>query len=174
MRRATRVIKWGCLALAVLMLSADAASSWVGVAWSSGRPIRPVIRNGRPTFPSYWVFTIRSGRVGGGTVEHSVQIADLSAARGWQVFRPSADRMWGVTTLGLPGSRRRYFPLWMFTGVFGAAAAILLWRDTRPRPGYCTRCRYDLRGVTGGVCPECGTAVVGAHAAKAAARDDGA
>lgn len=29
-----------------------------------------------------------------------------------------------------------------------------LWR--RPRPGFCAACGYDLRGLSGSICPECG------------------
>ena len=36
-------------------------------------------------------------------------------------------------------------------------ASLLWWLDTRPRPGFCRRCDYDLTGNTTGRCPECGT-----------------
>ncbi|MCH9058387.1 MAG: hypothetical protein IIB55_07150 [Planctomycetes bacterium] len=32
-----------------------------------------------------------------------------------------------------------------------------LWHtDRRAKPWQCAKCRYDLRGLDGGVCPECG------------------
>ncbi len=34
-------------------------------------------------------------------------------------------------------------------------------RRTRVRAGRCVECRYDLKGLKAGVCPECGTAVKG-------------
>ncbi len=34
-------------------------------------------------------------------------------------------------------------------------------RRMRMRAGRCARCRYDLSGLAGGVCPECGSAVKG-------------
>ncbi|MFO0835338.1 MAG: hypothetical protein U0638_10225 [Phycisphaerales bacterium] len=47
-----------------------------------------------------------------------------------------------------------YAALWwlVFAGLVSARAA------RRARHGLCTRCAYDLRGVTLGVCPECGEA----------------
>ncbi len=36
----------------------------------------------------------------------------------------------------------------------------VLWRLLRTRDGRCPKCRYDLSGLTGGVCPECGAAVI--------------
>jgi len=47
-----------------------------------------------------------------------------------------------------------YAALWwlLFTGLVAAR------RARRVRRGLCTRCAYDLRGVTLGVCPECGQA----------------
>ncbi len=36
------------------------------------------------------------------------------------------------------------------------AILTLLW-ILRSKPGHCSRCRYDLSGATGSVCPECGS-----------------
>ena len=46
-------------------------------------------------------------------------------------------------------------PLW-FVMLVVAAPAILMWRTGRAKAGHCPRCRYDLRGIKGSVCPECG------------------
>lgn len=47
-----------------------------------------------------------------------------------------------------------YAALWwlLFTGLVSARSA------RRTRRGLCTRCAYDLRGISSGVCPECGEA----------------
>ena len=41
-----------------------------------------------------------------------------------------------------------------------AAPAARLWRtDRRAMPWQCPKCGYDLRGLDGGVCPECGESI---------------
>ena len=47
-------------------------------------------------------------------------------------------------------------PLWMPLIVFAIPTSILFYRDHKPQPWQCPKCRYDLRGLEGGVCPECG------------------
>lgn len=41
------------------------------------------------------------------------------------------------------------------------AAGVWWWKGPRPAAWMCEGCRYDLRGVSGGVCPECGRVVEG-------------
>jgi hypothetical protein len=63
---------------------------------------------------------------------------------------------WIGTTVGFFGTRVCCFPASLLAVVFGAAAALLWWRD-RPYPvGRCRNCGYDLTGNVSGVCPECG------------------
>lgn len=60
-------------------------------------------------------------------------------------------------------------PVWggfvLDVGVYGVLwggviwGACALWRLLRLRDGRCPVCRYDLSGLVGGVCPECGTMV---------------
>jgi hypothetical protein len=50
-----------------------------------------------------------------------------------------------------------YVPLWSWVAIFAAGAAGLwLWGPCRVQPGACGGCGYDLAGLTGGTCPECG------------------
>ena len=52
-------------------------------------------------------------------------------------------------------------PLWMILLPLSAGAGLLWYLDrpslARNRPGHCRRCGYDLAGLRGGDCPECGT-----------------
>jgi predicted amidophosphoribosyltransferase len=34
--------------------------------------------------------------------------------------------------------------------------AVALCRKRKTSPGHCPKCGYDLAGIAGGVCPECG------------------
>jgi hypothetical protein len=36
-------------------------------------------------------------------------------------------------------------------------------RRIRAERGLCTRCAYDLRGLAGARCPECGARIAGSH-----------
>jgi hypothetical protein len=53
------------------------------------------------------------------------------------------------------------FALWVLFLAAACVAALLWYRRLRVPPGLCRKCRYDLRGVTTGVCPECGAAMSG-------------
>lgn len=58
------------------------------------------------------------------------------------------------------GSTEIRFPLWMPFFLFAITAGLVWYHDrNRPRPGTCTRCRYDLTGNKSGRCPECGEPV---------------
>ncbi len=49
---------------------------------------------------------------------------------------------------------------WGWCGVIVVGRAV--WRRIWRREGRCPKCRYDLSGLVGGVCPECGEALPGA------------
>jgi hypothetical protein len=77
----------------------------------------------------------------------------------------------GKGTFAAPfaGRTLAFLPIWpgfaidatLYTAVW--AIAILgvghLVRRRRVRTGHCKCCRYDLTGITTGVCPECGTPI---------------
>ena len=47
-------------------------------------------------------------------------------------------------------------PLWVPLSLIATPTAYLWHTDRRAKPWQCPKCRYDLRGLDGGVCPECG------------------
>ncbi len=47
-------------------------------------------------------------------------------------------------------------PLWLPMIAIVIPTAYLWHTDRRAKPWQCAKCRYDLRGLDGGVCPECG------------------
>ena len=49
-----------------------------------------------------------------------------------------------------------FVPLWLPLLLIAAPTAYLWRADRRAKPWQCPKCRYDLRGLDGGVCPECG------------------
>jgi hypothetical protein len=62
-------------------------------------------------------------------------------------------------------------PLWIPTSLV-TALTVTLFVQARQRArkgGHCTKCAYDLRGNTSGICPECGTPVTDTSQGKRAA-----
>jgi hypothetical protein len=58
---------------------------------------------------------------------------------------------------------RLLIPLWMPLVLVALPTGILIYRDRKPKPGHCRKCRYDLAGLTGNKCPECGTDIPPGH-----------
>lgn len=83
--------------------------------------------------------------------------------RGWTFHRKPFNELllWGEVfkiTVGNRVFRSARIPVWIPFGLIAIPTAYLLYRDRRPPPGQCKRCRYDLTGNESGVCPECGEA----------------
>ncbi len=82
----------------------------------------------------------------------------------WSIRLGNAFEEWSGKTIA-------FAPVWPGFGmdvvVYGGmwammvVSAIAIRRRLRVGVGRCATCRYDLSGLTGGVCPECGSAVKG-------------
>lgn len=59
---------------------------------------------------------------------------------------------------GGPTYRSLKIPLWMPPAPVLLVLGLVVLIRRRVPPGHCRGCRYDLRGTTGPVCPECGRA----------------
>ncbi len=69
---------------------------------------------------------------------------------------------WWSFEFANPGDSSWQFalPLWMPALLFALPTGYLFWADHRPKSWQCAKCRYDLRGLEGGVCPECGAQII--------------
>ena len=138
-----KVVKWGGLAVSVLLAVAWVGSCWYGVLWfvPAGGNVcveSGVVETYGPLWPPGW---------SGGHV-HTHQPAN-SGMR-WSVW-------WGRVDHVRHASVPRWIPLLVVAGATAAA----WWVDARARrlsrAGACPACGYDRRGLeVGMVCPECG------------------
>ena len=118
---------------------------------------------------THYLISIKRGRVS----FKSVTILATGLDRRWVKrtvgrFSPGIDFApdwdWGSNQRGntaviaypLVESRYIFIPIWPFLLLIAAPTAWLWRTDRRAKPWQCTKCRYDLRGLEGGVCPECG------------------
>ena len=160
-----RRAKWVGLIASVILLVVAVASKWVAVGciWNSRTIQRTVyvddgllcceIRNDGGKYRS-------SSRSGWLLLESGTGYDNLSYGL-WFYYHPAQSFLIPdssgpitVTWIGLP--------LWL-PWLLIAAPTAWLWRtDRRAKPWQCPKCRYDLRGLDAGVCPECGTPITDA------------
>ena len=152
-----RRVKWAGLVLCVLVLGVGVASAWYEAGWWFNKPRQRVyigIGQGRLGFVAYdfdppyqrlprsWSFQTRP-------VDHP----SIDPSPGWftrYTFGPGSPS-------GPSGTiSRAFLPLWLPLLLIAAPTAWLWYPDRRAKPWQCPKCRYDLRGLDGGVCPECG------------------
>ncbi len=86
-----------------------------------------------------------------------VPTAHLKVREQWG-FRPS--HSYQLVPSAISSKEGFYFdiPLWVLLAIAVGLTAYL-WRTDRAPSWQCPKCRYDLRGHDGGVCPECGTPI---------------
>ena len=161
--------KWTGLVLCVLLLGVYVASAWYQAWWVIVKPNQEVfIRGGHGAllfewidfdalpsslpFRDEWFFfrQVHSPWIelwprwvmqGTGSPPVSPGLRSMLRRRGTPAFT------WSYATL----------PLWFPLLLIAAPTALLWYTDRRAKPWQCAKCRYDLRGITATVCPECGT-----------------
>jgi hypothetical protein len=149
LRRTRRFLKWGGLALSLIIVLAWMACRWWRLAYAIEHGPQAISRctleEGTFSFSRFWVGD------------------SWREPTGWSL-RAKPDPVeyrhfeWWLRTFSrsLPGSEVSV-PLWM-PFLLVAAPTMFLWLRDRRRvlPGHCGQCGYDLTGNTSGVCPECG------------------
>jgi hypothetical protein len=141
--RIRKTIKWGGLALGLLLAGVWVRSEWVGGYWEM----------------SGWQLNSQLGRV---AVSHD-RDPNRDRARLFFALRLEADGRWWWQWIPGPPGGILLIPLWIpLTGALFATAAA--WRldalaRRRARAGLCSKCHYDRAGLaSSAVCPECGAA----------------
>jgi hypothetical protein len=106
--------------------------------------------------------------VGVRRLERRAQAGDQVAARERREYVLVAQQLFAQ-----PGPRWSvHSPAWLVASLAAVLPAVWVYRMSRRRrypPGQCARCGYDLRGIAGGRCPECGTETSEPAAEKPAA-----
>ncbi len=85
---------------------------------------------------------------------------DISFLDDDETWNPTEEWSFGLSTV--PWGWTFYSPFWAPFLALSLWPTIVFvrWIRTRPRPGCCPACGYDLRGSTGSsTCPECGEAI---------------
>jgi hypothetical protein len=155
-KRKRRWLLW-CSAVALgLTLAAAGFSEVAGLSWresaGDGAPNRFVLY--KSTVTVVWRF---------GDPEKVTWLGHELFDPGWSVVRSIPTSVFGrrwkpEASRSVVLSTTRWHmvvPLWIPAVVFGAG----IWWSVRggwTGPGTCKRCGYDVRGVPGNVCPECG------------------
>lgn len=84
----------------------------------------------------------------------------LPRGRGAVVGSAVAAMAIGFVCMLLPSALLQTIGIASMSGVVLGACLAAFFNDirlaARPAPGYCRNCRYDMRGLDGGRCPECG------------------
>ena len=143
-------VKWVGTIAAAMLATVYVASLWHTILYWHSTPHGMIIA------------ALGSGRVGYLCPDYETSSAPWSD---FDLVSRSSPRAFAWFDWG--ESRPRFFsydaslavPLWLPLLLIAAPTAYIWYTDSRAKPWQCPKCRYDLRGLDGGVCPECGETV---------------
>lgn len=155
-RRVIRIGMWAALGVSVLLGAAVAVGvarpTWVG----RGQVVVGVTAGRLEVARTTGITLTRQGNAWGlGNLQGFASIL-VQPESAWLPTTSSAQIAMGgpATAMAL---RVVYVPLWPWLVLSAAAAGGLWWKaGKRIAPGHCRECGYDLRGLSGEKCPECG------------------
>lgn len=148
-----RRAKWAGLAVSVALVAVIVGSFFIGYrrVWATPKYERLV--------------TIGAGSVGAAQVDRDpprdVWLRSIMPSG----FRSTSGEhpYWWPYFSTTPGTDSWFaaIPLWPLLLLVAAPTAWLFRIDSRAKAWQCSKCRYDLRGLDGDICPECGSAAKG-------------
>ncbi len=84
----------------------------------------------------------------------------VSFATGWADGTSAESALWFKMSRNGPRDWGLDVPMWSLLAVAAVPTAVMSWRDRRKfGAGRCRQCGYELAGLSGGVCPECGATI---------------
>jgi hypothetical protein len=147
--RLRRLLKWGGLAICLLLAAAWAVSVPFDVVYRSKGYYVVVELVAGQACVTHWPVNPRPGQ--------GRKVLEVQKRPTWQCDWHSA---WGTGKSGAFSYSWMNIPLGMPLLLVGIPTMLVFWRDRRRiPPGHCQACGYDLTGNTSGVCPECGVQI---------------
>jgi hypothetical protein len=141
----------------MLVAAAMVASNWYAclLTW------RPADANG-----VVWFTRAELGAIG---IQRTHEMSRPGPSRAWLSFfrvddptspLPPSPFKWAAryeASNGHHGRRQKVvIPLWIPLLLTALPTALLFYKGRKPKPGCCTKCRYNLAGLKDNRCPECG------------------